>query len=229
MIGGIANVPAPDGSRQVIPAPPTVGTYTINPDGTGTATLTTTMPDGSTTTAHLDRVITQAEVIGGVKLATEVYGMAREPFGPGALITCVIKRLPDGAVFSNVSLQGAYAAINSDGTGLTGAAGSFTADGNGNVASSWMMNMPTPSGSRLVFPVTGAGTYTLNPNGTGTWNGTATRPDGMTEQWSGDMIVTQAEQVGSVTLVTELFIIAREPDPVTGKAAVTSVSKRLPD
>ncbi|MBI3950867.1 MAG: hypothetical protein HY314_10495 [Acidobacteria bacterium] len=51
----------------------------------------------------------------------------------------------------------------------------------------------------------------------------------MTRTWSGDIIVTQAEKVGPVTLVTELFTIAREPDPVTGKAVVTSVSKRLPD
>jgi glyoxylase-like metal-dependent hydrolase (beta-lactamase superfamily II) len=56
-----------------------VGTYQIFPDGTGVAHIDLTGPDGTTTRATFDYVVLAAEVIGGVKLATQLQGMSREP------------------------------------------------------------------------------------------------------------------------------------------------------
>jgi len=56
-----------------------VGTYQIFPDGTGVAHIDLTAPDGTTTRATFDYVVLAAEVIGGVKLATQLQGMSREP------------------------------------------------------------------------------------------------------------------------------------------------------
>jgi len=95
----IFNAPAPIRKRQVITA--TVdGTYTVNANGTGIAAFTFTPDVGPTEVINLDLVIFEAEVVGDVKLATEVFGIEREPINPllgrpGSLVTVLIKRLPD--------------------------------------------------------------------------------------------------------------------------------------
>jgi hypothetical protein len=92
----ILNSPGPDQGRRIVRLTG-VKTYTVHPDGTGTATVTETLPDSSTYTAHLDFVITQA-VVGradGVRVATEVFAMRREPGVAARLVTLTLKRLPD--------------------------------------------------------------------------------------------------------------------------------------
>jgi glyoxylase-like metal-dependent hydrolase (beta-lactamase superfamily II) len=80
-----------------------VGTYRVFPDGTGTAHIELTTPDGSTTRATFDYVVLEAEVIGGVKLATLLQGMSREPavdpstgrpFDPPQIGVSKFERLP---------------------------------------------------------------------------------------------------------------------------------------
>jgi hypothetical protein len=59
-----------------------VGTYTVNANGMGTGAGTTTFPDGSTSLGTYDMVIMQAEVIDGVKVATEFFTISREALSP---------------------------------------------------------------------------------------------------------------------------------------------------
>lgn len=61
--------------------------------------LTYTMPNGPTVDIVVDRIIRQAEVVDGVKLATELYGISRQgalpSLRPGSLVIFTGKRLPD--------------------------------------------------------------------------------------------------------------------------------------
>jgi len=80
-----------------------VGTYQVFPDGTGVAHTDLTTPDGSTTRASFDYVVLAAKVVGGVKLATQLRGMSREPavdpstgqpFNPPQIGVSLFERLP---------------------------------------------------------------------------------------------------------------------------------------
>ena len=93
------NAPAEDGGRRILEFPGE-GTYTVNDDGTGTATYTNTSADGTTSTVHFDFVITKAEVvfppkIPSAKLATEIFAVQREAGQTVSLVTSVQKRVPE--------------------------------------------------------------------------------------------------------------------------------------
>jgi hypothetical protein len=85
-----------DHARKVVPITGQ-GTYRVQPNGMGTATIVNTQPDGSTFTSHLDFVITQATTAktNGEKVATEVFAMLRETGVAASLVTFVLTRLPD--------------------------------------------------------------------------------------------------------------------------------------
>jgi hypothetical protein len=70
------------------------GTYTVNANGTGTMTGTISDEVSETPEQTLDFVIMQAEVINGVKLATEIFLVQRSLIvaNPPAF---TYKRLPD--------------------------------------------------------------------------------------------------------------------------------------
>jgi hypothetical protein len=74
----IVNAPGANGERIVVNVTFT-GTYTVNSDGTGVDSFTATLPDESTVTRTEDFVITKAQVIGGVPIATEIVAAVREP------------------------------------------------------------------------------------------------------------------------------------------------------
>ncbi|HEY7709214.1 MAG TPA: hypothetical protein VIG57_04185 [Candidatus Entotheonella sp.] len=73
------------------------GTYRVQPNGMGTATIVNTLPDGSTFTSHLDFVITQATPASthDEKVATEVFAILQETGIAAPLVTFVLTRLPD--------------------------------------------------------------------------------------------------------------------------------------
>ena len=87
---GIENHPVLN-QRMVIPVD-MEGTYTVNENGTGTVTYTVGAY-GISNDLIMDIVIMDAEVVNGVKLATEVFGIPR---GSGRTVaTFTMKRLPD--------------------------------------------------------------------------------------------------------------------------------------
>jgi hypothetical protein len=97
----VLNEATPEG-RDVI-AIKSDGMYTVNPDGTGTAVLANTLPDGSSVDFSFDFVITQ--VAGSAStgsfvwreslLGTEVFLMQREPGIAARLVTFELTRLHD--------------------------------------------------------------------------------------------------------------------------------------
>jgi hypothetical protein len=93
-------VNAPDGAggRQILIFT-AVGTYSVNGDGTGVATYTTTLPGGGTTTTNFDFVITGAASAWPPGkhqlLATEVSTAQREAGVTVKLITGTQTRIAD--------------------------------------------------------------------------------------------------------------------------------------
>ena len=85
------------GDRQVIRGIVGVGTYSVNADGTGAFTLTSTHPDGSSLgEGNFDLVVMQAEVAGSLKVAREFFAIQREPGALSkAVVALVFKKLPD--------------------------------------------------------------------------------------------------------------------------------------
>ena len=75
------------------------GTYHVQPNGMGIATIVNTLPNGSTFTSHLDFVITQATTTttntSDVKRATALFAILREPGIAAPLVTFTLTRLPD--------------------------------------------------------------------------------------------------------------------------------------
>jgi hypothetical protein len=85
----LLNRPTSTGARELVPLTST-GTYTVNGDGTGTIILAVTLPDGSIRTATEDFVITRAEVIRRIPVATEIVAEQRESslvLGNGVFVT----------------------------------------------------------------------------------------------------------------------------------------------
>ena len=95
---GKMNRPAPFGQRQVMDFTFT-GTYNFNEDGTFTADVAYTLPNGVAVNAEIDAIVRQAETIDGIKIMTEGYGLERggaiPSLKPGALTIFISKRLPD--------------------------------------------------------------------------------------------------------------------------------------
>jgi hypothetical protein len=74
----LANQPGPNGTRTITSFGIS-GTYTVNTDGSGVRNLTIALPSGGAVQVIEDFVITKAEVINGIPLATEIADAQREP------------------------------------------------------------------------------------------------------------------------------------------------------
>jgi hypothetical protein len=221
----LQNVPRADGTRAVSQLTQT-GIFTVNANGMGTATIYSTTSSGTKATRTFDLAITQAKVVGPVKIATEVFMMQREPSasaGSGALATVIYKRLPDGGEFTTASLQGTWAKALQGGANVSCSAGIVTFDENGNATHSELVNMPTADAKRVVVPLTGTAVFTVNANGMGTTTTIVTAPDGTTQTYTWDYVITQAEYVGAVKIATEMLAIQREPSTSAGSGALERV------
>jgi hypothetical protein len=91
---GTMNVPALL-NRRLVGTVSIAATIEVNPDGTGTGSFTATYEDGSSEAGLADFVIMEAEVVDGVKLATEIFIVNRSSGLLGYPITYIYKRLPD--------------------------------------------------------------------------------------------------------------------------------------
>lgn len=70
--------------------------------------------------------------------------------------------------YTLASLQGSYSVIGNNGANVAIALGMVSYDGNGNLASSFVVNEPTPgstTGARTLVTGTQAGAYTVSPVG----------------------------------------------------------------
>ena len=106
----IQDIPGPSFAERVFARASFTGNYTINPDGRGTGTITTTLPDGSKDEVNTASVITKTMKANEAEVAEE-FSFMHEQLGSrtGGLMTLTATRLPDGGKFTNGSLKGNYA------------------------------------------------------------------------------------------------------------------------
>lgn len=67
------------GNGQPLLVQKIVGTYEVDPDGTGVAHVEVTLPDGNVVDGTFDYVVLRAEQRGSVKLGVELQGVDRNP------------------------------------------------------------------------------------------------------------------------------------------------------
>jgi hypothetical protein len=106
----IQDIPGPSFGERVFARASFTGNYTINPDGRGTGTITTTLPDGSKDEVNTALVITKTMKANEAEVAEE-FSFMHEQLGSttGGLMTLTATRLPEGGKFTNGSLEGNYA------------------------------------------------------------------------------------------------------------------------
>jgi hypothetical protein len=93
----IVNQPGSNGARVIVSISFT-GTYRVNSDGTGTISLTITLPNGNTANATEDFVITKAEIRDGIPLAKEIIDAQEQPstvIPGGVFVTHKYTRRPE--------------------------------------------------------------------------------------------------------------------------------------
>ena len=214
------------------------GTYTMNANGTGRVTLTNMFsgpinPGGIVTQLTFDGVVTQARVVDGRSLATEIFNIQGErPFlaNIGGLASGLARRLPDEGVFTAASLQGTYAVSSVQGAVPAGTLGVASFDGRGALSSTLTINLKAGRADRQVIRgITGSGTYALNADGMGALVLVSALPDGSSLGESHfDLVVRQARMVGSRKVATECFAVQRERGALSRRLVALDL-RRLPD
>ena len=200
------------------------GSYTLNPDGTGTSTARFTLPGSGRQETSSHFVVTKAVVRSGRRIARE-FRLVADSLSviSGNLDVAVLKQIPSGG-FSNASLSGTY---GEHGTSYGGAqpavdAGFTTFDGRGNTTVYFNQNIPgeedipgfpAPSFSqRQVFSGSANLTYQVNLDGTGKSN-------------VAHFVITEAKQIGNQLVATEVFSIADDLDQFSGNLHTTTLTR----
>jgi hypothetical protein len=75
----IVNQPGPNDTTRSIVSIGLDGTYTVNPDGSGTMLLTITLPGGATASVTEDFIITKSKMVDGVQIATAIQDAQEVP------------------------------------------------------------------------------------------------------------------------------------------------------
>jgi hypothetical protein len=122
------------------------------------------------------------------------------------------------------SLNGDYAIVGTYGSHLARLMGTFFADGQGNFSGSGRVNLPGPTGQRVLVAISFEGTYTVEADGTGTTVGSVLLPNGARIPSTTDFVVTKSTRLRGVRVATELASAQRELSTVVGGEFVTFVS-----
>jgi hypothetical protein len=116
--------------------------------------------------------------------------------------------------FTNRSLIGAYALVGVGGSHDAASVGVTRFDGNGRASRNLVLNEPDPSGTgRMLVSISATGTYTVNPDGTGTAELLNELPDGTLIPFTFDFVITEARPGahGPPHLGLALHMVQREP------------------
>lgn len=132
--------------------------------------------------------------------------------------------------YTQASLSGNYAFVGTYAANIAANLGVVTFDGLGSAKGSLIVNQPGPSGTRTIVKVTIAGTYSVNPDGTGTVQFTVSLPSGKTSDVTEDFVITKAENRNGTLLATSIFEAQEQPSVViSGDVFVIHTYTRRPD
>src|SRR3954469_13060744 len=106
--------------------------------------------------------------------------------------------------FTNASFQGNYALTGFVGANVAAIVGVCHFDGDGHYNCTYTANAPGENATRQIFPITDKGEYTINADGTGKIHEFET-VDGVTSECDHDLVVIDAETIGSFVVATEVF------------------------
>lgn len=220
----IQDVPGASLGERVFVRASFTGTYAMNSEGTGTAMIRTSRPDGSADEVSTALVVTNVTSVNGKSVAEEFFFM-HEQLVPrtGALLRLMATRLPDAGKFTNASLKGSYAytLTGHGGPVPQSGLGTMNYDGVGSFSGTATVNLPGDSfGQRRFVAAPFVRPYAVNDDGTGT----ATPPG------ESDIVfvITKADVVGDIRLGKEVFFVVRELNAATGNL-LTGVITRLSD
>ena len=151
----------------------------------------------------------------------------------GVLGVAAVSAQDPSCPYTLSSLQGPYAVVITYGANVAQGLQTETLDGKGTVTRTGIINQPTPgstTGARTIVPVTTAGTYKVNCDGTGTFTLTVTRPDGTMASAAHDFIITSAIKQEGRVIATTIADVQRDPSVIIpGGIFVTRVHTRLPE
>lgn len=112
-------------------------------------------------------------------------------------------REPSQMKYTLASFCGDYGIVGSYSGGIARALGTQTVDGHGNLSGSAIINEPGPNNTRSITSISFHGTYTVNPDGTGSMLLTITVHD-TTVNVTEDFVITKTKTVNGTSLASEI-------------------------
>src|SRR5215467_11614090 len=100
--------------------------------------------------------------------------------------------------YTLATICGNYGAIATYGANIARALGTETMDGQGNLTGSAIVNQPGPNNTRAITNIGLAGTYTVNPDGTGKMVLTVTLEGGGSASVTEDFVITKVKVVNGM-------------------------------
>lgn len=113
-------------------------------------------------------------------------------------------REPSQVKYTLASFCGDFGIVGSYSGGIARALGTQTVDGHGNLTGSAIINEPGPNGTRSITSIGLSGTYTVNPDGTGSMALTITVQGGATVNVTEDFVITKTKVIDGTVLASEI-------------------------
>ena len=156
----------------------------------------------------------------------------RSPLQNAACILASLAAIP-GAAFAQqehgpqthgkytlASVCGDYAAVATYGANVARALGHEEMDGHGKLTGSAIVNQPGPNDTRAITSIGLEGTYTVNPDGSGSMILTVILPGGMTASVTEDFIITRSTMIDGVEIATEIQDAQEVPSAVIDQSSL---------
>lgn len=123
--------------------------------------------------------------------------------------------------YTLASVCGDYAAVATYGANVARALGHEEMDGHGKLTGSAIVNQPGSNDTtRSITSIGLAGTYTVNPDGSGAMILTITLPGGMTASVTEDFIITKSKMVDGIEIATEIQDAQEVPSAVIDESSL---------
>ena len=134
---------------------------------------------------------------------------------------------PSHGKYTLASVCGDYAAVATYGANVARALGHEEMDGRGNLTGAAIVNQPGPDNTRTIASIGLAGTYTVNPDGSGTMILTITLSDGTTASVTEDFIITKSRMIDGHEIATEIQDAQEVPSAVIDNSSLVVHSYTL--